>query len=494
MNTAGNLRRIATIVVAVTIGSGVAVASELKKPNRPGIVVEPNQAFFGAATVEGDLVLSVSGPMGMIAQQKFNAGARPTFSVVDQKGNTLPDGRYNYEIKLIPRVDGETAKILKAARETGDTGAVYRLRAENRIPSSGLVMSGSLFIANGAFVAPGQEEPAGDSVAAQGLESLLKDVLHYDDVIVTGSLCVGFDCVNGEAFGYDTVKLKENNLRLFFEDTSAGSFPTGDWRIRINDTTSGGASYFAVEDGTNGRTPFRIETGSPNHSLYVEDYGRVGLGTSIPYVELHIADGDTPTVRLDQDGSSGWSAQRWDIAGNETNFFIRDVTAGSKLPFRIFPGSESESLEIKPTGVEVNVAFSAVSDVNKKTGLTPVDPSGTLEKVAALPVTTWSFKADPGGATHLGPTAQDFYQVFDLGSDDRHIAPLDVAGVALAAIQGLNSKLETTDDTFQRNREILEFENAELSTRLAEVEKQNAELAARLLDLEKLLESMNNPI
>ena len=494
MNTAGSLRRIATIVVAVTVGSGVAVASELKKPNQPGIVVEPTQALFGAATVDGDLVLSVSGPMGMIAQQKFNAGARPTFSVVDQNGNTLPDGRYNYEIKLIPRVDGETAKILKAARETGDTGAVYRLRAENRIPSSGLVMSGSLFIANGAFVAPDQEEPAGDSVTAQGLESLLKDVLHYDDMIVTGSVCVGFDCANGEAFGYDTLKLKENNLRLFFEDTSAGSFPSGDWRFRINDTTSGGASYFAVEDGTNGRTPFRIETGSPTHSLYVEDYGRVGLGTSIPYVELHIVDGDTPTIRLDQDGSSGWTAQRWDVAGNETNFFIRDVTGGSRLPFQIFPGSDSQSLQIKPTGVEVNVAFSAVSDVNKKTRLTPIDPTSTLAKVAALPVTTWSFKADPSGSTHLGPTAQDFYQVFDLGSDDRHIAPLDVAGVALAAIQGLNVKLAATDDSIQRDSEILRSENSRLNARLAEVERQNAELADRLSELERLLNSISDPL
>ena len=74
-------------------------------------------------------------------------------------------------------------------------------------------------------------------------------------------------------------------------------------------------------------------------------YGRVGLGTSVPYVELHIVDGDTPTVRLDQDGSAGWTAQRWDVAGNETNFFIRDATNGSRLPFRIFPGAPSNSLK-----------------------------------------------------------------------------------------------------------------------------------------------------
>jgi hypothetical protein len=494
MKTAENTRLVAVFIIFTIVVSGMATASESLDPENPGVAVEPNQVLFGVAAVSGDLVLSVSGPRGMLSQQLFKVGTKPTFSVVDQNGNTLPDGRYNYEIRLIPHVDKETAEILKTARESGDSRAVYRLRAENRIPRSGLVTFGSLTVANGAFVAPDQKEPTDDVSVAQGLDSLAKDVLHYDDAIITGSLCVGFDCANGESFGYDTVKLKENNLRLFFEDTSIGSFPTGDWRIRINDTTSGGASYFAVEDGTNGRTPFRIETGSPNHSLYVDDYGRVGLGISIPYVELHIVDGDTPTVRLDQDGSSGWAAQRWDLAGNEMNFFVRDVTNGSKLPFRIFPGSESDSLEIKPTGVEVNVAFSAVSDVNKKTRLTPVDPAGVLAKVAELPVTTWSFKADPAIATHLGPTAQDFYRIFDLGSDDRHIAPLDVAGVALAAIQGLNARIEATDDSIRRDGDLLKSENAMLGARLAEVEKQNADLVERLAELERLLKSISNPI
>jgi len=52
------------------------------------------------------------------------------------------------------------------------------------------------------------------------------DIVHNDDVIIIGSLCVGFDCVNGESFGFDTFRLKENNLRIKFDDTStAASFP-----------------------------------------------------------------------------------------------------------------------------------------------------------------------------------------------------------------------------------------------------------------------------
>jgi hypothetical protein len=84
--------------------------------------------------------------------------------------------------------------------------------------------------------------------------------------------------------------------------------------------------------------------------LYVEEYGRIGFGTNSPGVELHIVDGNTPTVRLDQDGSEGWGTQVWDVAGNEANFFIRDNTNGGKLLFRIQPGAPSDSLTIDNRG------------------------------------------------------------------------------------------------------------------------------------------------
>jgi hypothetical protein len=64
-----------------------------------------------------------------------------------------------------------------------------------------------------------------------------------------------------------------------------------------------------------------------------------------------------------------------------------------------------------------------------------------LAKVAALPITQWSFKEFPG-ARHLGPMAQDCHAAFGVGLDDKHIATVDADGVALAAIQGLNEKVE----------------------------------------------------
>lgn len=77
-----------------------------------------------------------------------------------------------------------------------------------------------------------------------------------------------------------------------------------------------------------------------------------------------------------------------------------------------------------------------------KTDFGTVNCAEVLEKVAAMPIQTWRYKADGQELRHLGPFAQDFRAAFGLGMDDKHIAVVDATGVALAAIQGLNQKLE----------------------------------------------------
>jgi hypothetical protein len=80
-----------------------------------------------------------------------------------------------------------------------------------------------------------------------------------------------------------------------------------------------------------------------------------------PATDIHYLDGDTPTLRLDQAGG-GFTAQTWDVAGNEANFFIRDVTGGSRLSFRIQPGAPTSTLDISASGnVGIGTASPAAS-------------------------------------------------------------------------------------------------------------------------------------
>lgn len=216
------------------------------------------------------------------------------------------------------------------------------------------------------------------AIALMAASAASADQVILDDLIVDGSLCVGFDCVNGESFGFDTIRLKENNLRIRFQDTSASaSFPGNDWVIEANASSNGGGNYLSFVDVDAGTTPFLVEAGAGANALYVKSGGNIGIGTNIPTVQLHIKDGNTPTMRLEQDGSSGFTPQTWDVAGNEANFFVRDATNGSTLPFRIKPGAASNSIYI---GTSKNVGFGTTSPTS---GLhvvrTTTTPAGLLK-------------------------------------------------------------------------------------------------------------------
>lgn len=108
--------------------------------------------------------------------------------------------------------------------------------------------------------------------------------------------------------------------------------------------------------------------------------------------------------------------------------------------------------------------FINASDANLKENFRSVDGAQLLEQLERLPIRRWNYKLESDEVTHIGPTAQDFQQVFHLGADDRTISTIDPSGVALAAIKELNRKLES--------------ENESLRSELNELRRQVEKLAA----------------
>jgi len=119
------------------------------------------------------------------------------------------------------------------------------------------------------------------------------------------------------------------------------------------------------------------------------------------------------------------------------------------------------------------------SDRHRKDGFAEVNPLEVLDKLAALPIQTWHYTNETAEIRHLGPMAQDFRAAFGLGSGDKSIPTVDADGVALAAIQGLNQKVEEQGHQQTLRSRKLEAENAELK-------QKNAELESRLGALEKI--------
>jgi hypothetical protein len=117
-------------------------------------------------------------------------------------------------------------------------------------------------------------------------------------------------------------------------------------------------------------------------------------------------------------------------------------------------------------GTVFALAFVNSSDRNMKEKFAPINSMEILERVASLPISRWNFKTD-ADTRHIGPMAQDFYSAFNVGLDDKHIATVDEGGVALAAIQGLNQKLDQKDTEIQK----LKSQNVSLEKRLADLEQ-----------------------
>jgi Chaperone of endosialidase len=172
----------------------------------------------------------------------------------------------------------------------------------------------------------------------------------------------------------------------------------------------------------------------------VRGVSTTGIGGSF---ETSSTGSDTPALAL-RNRSSGFLITAWNGASTDSNLSV----------FRV--GND---------GSVFSKSASFTSDRNRKTNFTRLNTLNVLEKVAQLPMSGWNYKDDASSLKHIGPMAQDFHAAFGLnGKDDTHINVVDSQGVALAAIQGLNQKLES--------------ENKDLRSKLSNLE-------SRLIALEK---------
>jgi hypothetical protein len=107
------------------------------------------------------------------------------------------------------------------------------------------------------------------------------------------------------------------------------------------------------------------------------------------------------------------------------------------------------------------------SDVNRKHRFQPADAEATLDRLATLPITTWTYRGEADSVRHLGPTAQDFRAAFGLGQTDTGIGTVDADGVSLLATQAL-----------ERRTRALAQENGALRAQIADLERRLARLEA----------------
>lgn len=135
--------------------------------------------------------------------------------------------------------------------------------------------------------------------------------------------------------------------------------------------------------------------------------------------------------------------------------FVAQATGG--FTFFTSLGGNSGALLAPGSG-----SWSSFSDRNAKDNFAMIDSASLLAEIAALPISTWNYKAQDTSIRHMGPTAQDFRAAFGLGEDDKHISNIDSEGVALAAVQALYKLNQEKDREISELKEAVEKLKAEV--------------------------------
>ncbi len=197
--------------------------------------------------------------------------------------------------------------------------------------------------------------------------------------------------------------------------------------------------------------------------------GYVGVNTNGPVAPLHVVGARTgsssqPIAMIENldTSSSSSSALRVIAHGGPTQGALSVSTAwpsGGTAPTNVliaqFGNQNGYVSQLDNDGNWTATSFVTSSDRNAKENFQSIAPRDVLDRVSRLPISRWNYKVDKR-SEHIGPMAQDFHAAFKVGMDDKHIATVDEEGVALAAIQGLNEKLNEKDAEIESLKQRLE--------------------------------------
>ena len=291
------------------------------------------------------------------------------------------------------------------------------------------------------------------------------------NLLANSNIFIGYESGYYNTTGYENVYIGErsgyNNLSGVF-NTSIGYLAGGSNVSSSGNTFVGMSAGYYTEGGSNTAMGYNAglgtTTGAGNTMYGAGTGGELRTGDDNTY----IGNNASSTAGGDFTNSAAFGANALAWGSNYQRFGDASVL---KWGFGTNP-IPGRSLQVGSTASNGNGAYltnggawTNASDRDKKTDITPLNGREILFKIRQLDITRWRYKGTTeGDEYHVGPMAQDFYRLFQVGIDSLSISTIDPAGVSLIGVKQLSIELE-------------------------EVKKENAQLRKEI----EILKTLNSP-
>jgi hypothetical protein len=278
---------------------------------------------------------------------------------------------------------------------------------------------------------------------------------------------------NSSAFGFDT---KSNIASL----SSGSECEAADYSVAIGRKCKAlaagaypGGSSVALGDScisgdkraiTIGKNNFASSLGGTDIAIGLGNKSTGGATLSIG--AYCVASGQKATAL-------GYRANSFHIGGlvfsDASSYTMTTTTANFQFMTRAAGGIVFYTDSLNTMGVTVNAgsgSWSIISDKNKKENFSDLNYESVLCSIDKLKIKTWNYSSQNNGVRHIGPMAQDFYELFHVGESNVAISSVDMDGVILAGIKGISNRLITLQNINQMESLKIRIENIDNSDEL----------------------------
>jgi trimeric autotransporter adhesin len=312
----------------------------------------------------------------------------------------------------------------------------------------------------------------------------------------TGSRMVWYPKKSHFYVGGGSVNLNDGNIGDYSFGQGYNSTCSGDYSVAMGNTcTSAGLASFSVGFASKAMGDYSFSQGQNSN---VSGVAAIGMGRqAISQGLASIAMGYHPAATKDFAVAIGYQCSSTDTSAyafgyrahsdHKGSFVYSDQsasdfysTAENQFLVRAAGGTTFYSASDLSMGVNLPAgggAWTTISDSTKKENIREVDYMDILNKVNQLEVSEWNYKSQKSDIRHIGPMAQDFYEIFGIGESDTTITTIDIDGVNLAALKALLEKSNGLEEAaaefkmLERKYEELKAEKEQVMNRLLKIER-----------------------